>query len=118
MHHSAVAEPVTGRQRYKRVLQGAYLLLNWTYDHPDFPDAMAILSDEKMYYFDVRGITRLFDVQIDHTGLSMVHLDLEFSQRFTARLGGPDAMDTRGEYSHDQGATWQHDFTMSATRVD
>jgi hypothetical protein len=118
MHHSAMAEPVTGRQRFERVLDGAYVLLTWTYDHPDFPDAMALLSDEKMYYFDVRGITRVFDLQIDHAGWSMVRLDPEFSQRYTARFGGPNAMDTNGEYSKDRGATWQHDFTMTSTRVD
>jgi hypothetical protein len=118
MHHSGMAEPVTGRQRFERVLDGAYVLLNWTYDHPDFPDAMALLSPESMYYFDVRGITRLFDLQIDQTGWSMVRLDPEFSQRTTARFGGPDAMDTNGECSSDGGATWQHDFTMRSTRVD
>ncbi len=118
MHHSATAEPVTGRQRYERVLDGAYVLLKWTYDHPDFPDAMAMLSEQQLYYFDVRGITRIFDLQIDHAGWSMVRLDPEFSQRYTARFAGPDAMDTNGEYSNDQGATWQHDFTMSFTRVE
>jgi hypothetical protein len=118
MHHSAMAEPVTGRQRFERVLEGAYVLLNWTYDHPDFPDAMSLLSPETMYYFDVRGIARLFDLQIDQTGWSMVRLDAEFSQRNTTRFGGPDAMDTNGECSRDGGATWRHDFTMRSTRVD
>jgi hypothetical protein len=118
MHHSGMEEPVTGRQRFERVLDGAYVLLNWTYDHPDFPDAMALLSPEHMYYFDVRGITRLFDLQLDQTGWSMVRLDPEFSQRTTARFGGPDVMDSNGEYSGDGGATWQHDFTMRSTRVD
>jgi hypothetical protein len=55
-----MAEPVTGRQHYERVLDGAYVLLTWTYDHPDLPDAMALLSSESMCYFDVRGITRVF----------------------------------------------------------
>jgi hypothetical protein len=117
MHHSAMAEPITGRQRYESVLDGAYVLLNWTYHHPDFPDAMAILSEENMYYFDVRGITRVFDLQIDHTGWSMVHLDPEFSQRHTMSFDDPDAMQTTGEFSNDRGATWRHDFTMSSTRV-
>jgi hypothetical protein len=117
MHHSAMAEPVTGRQRYERVLDGAYVLLTWTYDHPDFPDAMALLSPESMYYFDVRGVTRVFDLQIDEAGWSIIRLDPEFSQRNTARFDGPEAIDTDGEYSSDRGATWQHDFTMRSIRV-
>jgi len=118
MQHSAMAEPITGRQRYESVLEGAYVLLNWTYHHTDFPDALAILSEEHMHYFDVPGITRVFDLQINHTGWLMVRLDPEFSRRYTARFGGPDAMETTGEYSNDGGATRHHDFTMSSRRVE
>lgn len=117
MHHSAMAEPVTGRQRYERVLDEAFVRLDWTYDHPDFPDALALLSEEKMWYFDVRGVTRLFDLQFDDDGWSAVRIVAGFSQRSTVRLVGADAMDTVGEYSEDLGATWQHDYTMSSVRV-
>jgi hypothetical protein len=117
VHHAAMAEPVTGRQRYERALEGAYVLLTWTYDHPEFPDAMALLSPETMHYFDVRGITRVFHLRFDQAGWSMVNLDPEFSQRITARFTGPDAMDMEGEVSKDRGATWQHDLTMRSTRV-
>jgi len=56
MHHSATSEPVTGRQRYERGLDGAFVLQRWAYSHPDFPDARALLSDARYHYFDVRGI--------------------------------------------------------------
>ncbi|MBB5364549.1 hypothetical protein [Deinococcus humi] len=36
MHHSGVAEPITGHQRYERVLGGAFVLQHWTYHHPTF----------------------------------------------------------------------------------
>ena len=117
MRHSAMSEPVIGRQRYERVLDGAFVLLTWTYDHPDFPDAMALLSPEQMYYFDVRGITRVLDLQLAEAGWSAVRLDPEFSQRSTARFDGPDAIETIGEYSDDRGETWQRDFTMSSLRA-
>ena len=68
MHHSAMSEPVTGRHRYERVLDGAFVLQHWTYDHPDFPDAMALLSDDRYHYFDVRGITRVFELKVDDAG--------------------------------------------------
>jgi hypothetical protein len=117
MRHSAMGDPVAGRQRYDRVLDGAYLYLTWTYDRPDFPDALAMLSSEQMHYFDVRGITRVFDLQVDDSGYEMVRLDPEFSQRFTARFEGSDLIETTGEYSDDRGATWQPDFTMTSVRV-
>ena len=60
MHHSAMSEPVTGRQRYERVLDGAFGLQHWTYNHPDFPDAMALLSDGPPHGRGrLRGLRRL-----------------------------------------------------------
>jgi hypothetical protein len=117
MHHSAMSEPVTGRQRYERVLEGAFVLQRWTYDHPDFPDAMALLSEDRYYYFDVRGITRVFNFDVDDVGWSMIRLDEDFSQRQTARLRSPDDMESTGEISHDTGVTWRPDFTMTYRRV-
>jgi hypothetical protein len=118
MHHAAMSEPVTGRQRYERVLDGAFVLQRWTYDHPDFPDAIALLSDDRYHYFDVRGITRVFDLDVDDAGWSLSRLDADFSQRTTARYRGPDGMEATGEASRDCGATWQPDFTMTLRRVE
>ncbi len=117
MNHSAMPEPVTGRQTYERVLDGAFVLQQWTNDHPDVPDAMALLSDDHYYYFDVRGIVRIFDLEMDDAGWSMIHLDKDFSQRTTARFSGPDVIQSTGDGSNDNGVTWQHDFTMTYNRV-
>jgi hypothetical protein len=117
MRHAAMTDPVSARQRYAWVLDGAYLQLTWTYDHPDFPDALALLTPEQMYYFDVRGVTRVFDLRFDDDGYVMTHPDPAFAQRFTARFDGPDVIETTGEYSDDGGKTWQHDFTTTSVRV-
>jgi hypothetical protein len=117
MQHSAMSEPVTGRQRYERVLDGAFVLQHWTYDHPDFPDAMALLSEERYHYFDVRGIVRIFDLEVDDSGWSMTRLDEDFSQHSAARFRGPDVMEVTGEISRDTGTTWQPDFTMICHRI-
>ncbi|MEA2462075.1 MAG: hypothetical protein QOH90_2252 [Actinomycetota bacterium] len=118
MHHVAMSEPVVGRQHYERVLDGAFVMLHWTYDHPDFPDAIAMLDGSTCHYFDVRGVTRLFDLEIDDSGWSMIRRDPDFWQRSAAKFVGPDAMDGTGENSHDGGATWQHDFSMSYVRAE
>ena len=118
MHHRLMTEPVRGRQHYERVLDGAYVRLDWSYDHPDFPDAMAMLTDDAMYYFDVRGETRIFDARFDDEGWAMLRIDPEFSQRYTALFDGPDAFEAVGDYSEDGGATWEQDFTMTYIRVE
>jgi hypothetical protein len=118
MQHTAMAEPVTGRQRYERALGGAFVLQHWTYDHPDFPDAIVLLSNDKYHYFDVRGIVRVFDLEINDAGWSIVRLDEDFSQRCQAQFRGPDAMESNGEVSDDRGVTWRRDFTMTCLRVE
>ena len=117
MQHVAVAAPVTGRQRYERVLGGAFVLLHWTYDAADFPDALALLDEGSVHYFDVRGVTRVFDLHVDDAGWSMVRRDPDPWQRSSAVFVGPDAMDGRGENSHDGGSTWEHDYAVSYRRV-
>jgi hypothetical protein len=79
---------------------------------------MALLSDDRYHYFDVRRVARVFDLAINDAGWSMVRLDADFSQRTTARFRGPDAMEATGEVSRDHGATWQPDFTMTSRRVE
>jgi hypothetical protein len=71
-----------------------------------------------MHYFDVRGVTRVFDLEITDDGWAMVRLDPEFAQRYTTRFVGPDAMESEGEFSADGGTTWEHDFSMSYARVE
>jgi hypothetical protein len=117
MEHNAVSGPITGRESYERVLDGAFVLQRRTYEHPDFPDAMALLSEDRYHYFDVRGIVRVFDFEIDDAGWSMVMVADEFSQRVSARFRGPDAMDSTGEASYDSGVTWQPDFAATYQRA-
>ena len=116
MQHVAVPEPVRARQTYERVLDGAFVLLRWTYEHPDFPDAMALLDDHAWHSFDVRGVVRVFDLRVDDAGWSVVRRDADFWQRSAVAFTGPDRMEGTGENSHDQGVTWQHDFAISYTR--
>lgn len=117
MRHSAMSEPVGGRQHYERVLDGAFVQLIWTYDHADFPDAVAMLSPDRLHYFDVRGVVRVFDLTLEDDGFQLIRLDPQFAQRFTSRFEGPDAMEMYGEASDDGGATWQHDFTLTLRRI-
>lgn len=116
MSHVAMQEAVVGVQRYERVLEGAFIMLHWTFDHPEFPNAIAMLDERTCRYFDVRGVTRTFDLEIDDSGWSMIRRDEDFWQRSTARFVDPDSMAGTGENSYDDGTTWQHDFSMSYVR--
>ena len=118
MRHVAVSEAITGSQAYETVLDGAFLQQRWHYDHPEFPDAISLLSPTHMHYFDVRGITRVFELKSDETGWSIVRLDADFGQRMSFRFEDAGRMTGAGELSHDEGTTWVPDFTMEWTRTD
>jgi hypothetical protein len=118
MQHSQMSEPIHGRQHYEYALENAFVVLHWTYEHPDFPDAIAILDQERYHYFDVRGVIRLFDFRLDDSGWLMTWLDPEFSQRSTGKFRDDDTIEVRGERSDDGGKSWLDDFTMQLTRVD
>ena len=117
MRHSALPAPVIGRQRYERALDGAFVLVTCTYEHPDVPDAISLLDERHHHSFDVRGVVRVFDLAVDESGWSMVRRDQDFWQRSAARFTGPHAMEGTGENSFDRGASWEHDFSMSWVRV-
>ncbi len=117
MRHVALPAPISGRQRYERVLDGAFVMLHSTYDHPDVPDAIAVLDARTCSSFDVRGVARVFDLAVDDAGWTMIRRDEDFWQRSGVRFTGPDAMDGAGENSFDRGATWQHDFSITYARV-
>ena len=117
MHHSQMSEPVHGRLKYERVLDGAFVALDWVYEHPDFPDASAMLDDTHFHYFDVRGVIRVFDFEIDETGWRMTWIASGFSQRSTAQFVGDDSIAVEGERSTDEGAIWEHDFRMDLQRA-
>ncbi len=118
MDHVAMPEPVHGRQRFERTLGGAFILHTTSARHPDVPDAMGLFSETKCYYFDVRGIVRIFDVDLDERGMTLVFLDDTFSQRQAFTFSRPDTMECMGDASQDRGATWQHDFRVTFQRVD
>jgi hypothetical protein len=117
MRHVAMPEPVNGRQRYERVLGGAYIALHWTYEHPDFPNAIALLDERTMPYFDDRGVTRVFDLYVDDSGWRIIRRDADFWQRFAVTFTDGNSMGGTGENSHDQGTTWEHDYSISYRRV-
>jgi hypothetical protein len=117
MRHEHVAEPVAGRHRYERVLDGAFVRLTAAYEHPDFPDAQAFLWDTGYHYFDVRGVVRVFDFALDADGWTMTWLDPGMSQRAAYRLTGPDTIEATGEASDDTGTTWRPDWSMTLRRT-
>jgi hypothetical protein len=103
-------------------------------DHPDFPDSISIIgftgqdrvtgaspADEgeeqlRMYYFDSRGVSRVFEVGIDEGSWRFWRNAPGFSQRFTGTWAdGGDTIVGLSQLSRDD-VHWDDDLAITYRR--
>jgi hypothetical protein len=98
-----------------------FLIQRSHYDHPEIPDAIAIIgpTDEhlSMHYFDSRGVHRIYTISLIEGTLRYARNAPGFSQRFTGTVSGDGkTIAGQGELSHD-GSNWQDDLAITYRRV-
>lgn len=69
----------------------------------------------EMFYYDQRGVSRIFDMTFDGKTLVFSREDKDFYQRMTITIkdGGLHSI---AEASEDKGKTWRKDFDMDFVR--
>jgi hypothetical protein len=113
---------VEGQATFEWLEDQRFVLQRWHYDHPEIPDALAVVGviDGKpsMHYFDPRGVHRVFEVDMSADTWRFWNDTAGFSQRFTGRLSDDDnAINGEGELSRDDGATWENDLAITYRRI-
>ena len=108
-----------------------FLIYRSNYDHPDIPDAIAIIGDTdglRMHYFDSRGVHRIYKVTVTNDGWKMAmsrHAsagsfaspDAPFSQRMTYSFEDQDqTMLGKGQLSYDD-VNWEDDLEITYRRL-
>jgi hypothetical protein len=108
-----------------------FVIFRSHYEHPDFPDAIAIIGDTDgfhMHYFDSRGVYRLFELTIVDDGWaiemgrqspagSFASRDAPFSQRMTYGFEDEDqSMSGKGQLSYDD-VNWDDDLEIMYRRT-
>jgi hypothetical protein len=96
---------------------------------PEAPDNLLLYEPDAdgdayvQHYFDSRGIARVYAMTLAD-GVWTLRRDapdftpLDFAQRFEGRFGeAGSTIRGRWELSHDGGATWEHDFDLTYTKV-
>jgi len=121
-HRLLPGGPVGGNATYEWLGDQRFLIQRMHYDHPELPDAVMVIGtiDGKpsMHYFDVRGVHRVFDTDFTGDTWRFWNDVPGFSQRFTGTLGDDGTtMTCDVELSLDNGATWEHDVTITYRRV-
>jgi hypothetical protein len=98
-----------------------FLILRWHYDHPEIPDAIAIIGiadgQLSMHYFDHRGVYRVYAVSLVEDQWRFWRDVPGFSQRFTGVLSDDgDTITGQGQLSRD-GAGWEDDLAITYRRT-
>lgn len=70
----------------------------------------------QMFYYDERGIARIFNTDFDGKTMVFWREDKDFHQRMTLEING-DSLHTIAEASDDRGKTWRKDLEMSHVRA-
>lgn len=112
---------VAGRSTFEWLEGQQFLIQRSQSDHPDFPDGISIIGDVddtlSMYYFDSRGVHRVYEMSMSD-GVWRIWRDAPgFSQRFTGTMGD-DGNTIAGvwELSRDD-STWADDLEITFRRV-
>jgi hypothetical protein len=119
-----------GRATFERALGGRLLIQHTEVPHPDAPDSLSLIAYDAdsggytQHYFDDRGVVRVYSMTFDD-GVAWTLLrdradfsPLDFQQRFLGSFS-EDGQLIKGawEKSTDDGATWEHDFTLIYRRI-
>ena len=109
-----------------------FLIYRSNYDHPDIPDAIAIIGDTdglRMHYFDSRGVHRILEVTVTDEGWdiamdrdspagSFASPDAPFSQRITYTFEDDKdrTMSGKAKLSYDN-LNWDDDLEITYRRT-
>ncbi len=99
----------------------AFVLWRFKLGASDVPEAVSVIGYSsptdrfEVFYYDHRGVSRIFDMSFDGEHWSMLRQDPDFYQRFTAQVNG-DTIAAAWEASEDKGNTWRKDYDLVFTK--
>jgi hypothetical protein len=120
--HPAVPDTVVrGEAVFEWLEGGRFLIQRARNDHPDFPDSISVIGlvDERiaMYYFDSRGVHRIYETSVSEGEWRISRDAPGFSQRFKGTFSEDgNAITGVFQLSRDD-ATWDDDLAITHRRA-
>ena len=112
-----------GRTSFSWHEGGAFVLMRSEIDEPEIPSAVALIGSDDaadtftMIYFDERGVSRRYTVEVGEATLSWHRDEAGFAQRMDVRIAADGSrLDARGTMSRD-GGPWEDDLQLTYERV-
>lgn len=122
-HPALDGRRVEGRTGFQWDRNGAFLVMRQHIAHPDFPDGIAYFgSDDQagrliMIYYDVRTVSRIYDVTAGERTLQWRRLHPEFAQTMTISADEQGTgLVSQGRLSQN-GAGWADDLAQTFIRA-
>lgn len=120
-HPAYPSAVVHGHTTFEWLEGEQFLIQRSRTDHPDFPDSIAVIGAVteglSMYYFDSRGVHRVYEVSLSDGVLRIWRDAPGFSQRLAARFSDDgNTVSGTWELSEDD-ATWNDDLAITFRRV-
>jgi hypothetical protein len=106
---------IRGHSRFEWLDGNGFVVWSSHYDHPDIPNALTIIGDESMDYYDVRGVHRVFESAVEGTEWTYQGETDGFRQRFVGTLSDDgEVMTGQGQRYVDGG--WIDDMAITYRR--
>jgi hypothetical protein len=120
-HPAYPSTVVRGHAAFEWLEGEQFLIQRSRADHPDFPDSIAIIGASteglSMYYFDSRGVHRVYEVSLSEGVLRFWRDAPGFSQRFTGTFDDDgNTISGLAELSRD-GSSWNDDLEITYRRA-
>ncbi|HET8650830.1 MAG TPA: hypothetical protein VFL95_12370 [Gemmatimonadales bacterium] len=122
VHPLLPGKALHGRTSFAWVDGGAFLIMRSEIDEPEIPSGIAVFGTDddtgecSMLYFDERGVSRRYDVELRADRLHYSRHNETFSQRCTITPDqGGSRMVARGEMK--RGEAWEPDLQLTYTRI-
>jgi hypothetical protein len=113
-----------GRTSFARHQGGAFVLMRSEIEEPEVPSGVAVIGSDDaagtltMLYFDERGISRRYTVEVGDGEVSWHRDEAGFAQRMVLTIANSGSrLDAKGTMSHD-GGPWEDDLQLTYERID
>jgi len=123
-HPMAPGVTFHGRTSFTWHLGGAFVLVRSEVDEPGIPSGLALIGSDDdartltMIYFDERGVSRRYAVEVAEDQITWHRDEGGFAQRMTISPSADnDRLEATGTMSRD-GGPWEDDLQTSYERID
>jgi hypothetical protein len=119
-HPLLPGDDITGHAVFEWLDGHKFLLWRAHYDHPQIPDALAVLGpvddQPRMHYFDARGVHRVYQIDAEGNQWRYWRDDPGFQQSFTGTFSvDGDTITGQGRMNRDD-AGWEDDLALTYRR--